>query len=217
MPIRNPPSMAPAKLPMPPSTAAVKALRPAAKPLKTRWTVVDARDETRRAGKQSGDQKRYRDRAVDVDAHERCGFPVLGDRAHRATRRVRSTYVCSAKHRDDRQSHDEDLLGATVKAPTWNVGLGKTAGNGIGDEPCQACIAFSRMNEKPIAVISGASRGALRRRRYASRSSSMPTKPQHTAAIKAPSRHRSRGPDRAARRRRPAPRRPPSEKNVPSV
>ena len=45
------------------------------------------------------------------------------------------------------------------------LGFGMTAGNGIGDGPRQYCIRFSRMNETPIAVISGARRGALRSRR----------------------------------------------------
>ena len=34
-----------------------------------------------------------------------------------------------------------------------------------GEGPRQYCITFSRMNDMPIAVMSGARRGALRKRR----------------------------------------------------
>ena len=54
---------------------------------------------------------------------------------------------------------------AIVTTPRCTSGFGMTSGNGIGEGPVQYCITFSRMNDIPIAVISGASRGALRSRR----------------------------------------------------
>ncbi len=39
---------------------------------------------------------------------------------------------------------------------------GKTWGNDLGDGPYQIWTRFWRMNDTPMAVISGASRGAFR-------------------------------------------------------
>ncbi len=119
------------------------------------------------------------------DAHELRGVAVLGGGAHRlAEFRVEDEQL-QHDHHHDRQHNDEDLLGrdidrADVKDRIWE----DTSGNGTGEGPRQYCMMFSRMNDMPIAVMSGASRGALRNRRYASRSTSTPVMPHSSIATK---------------------------------
>ncbi len=81
----RPPSMAPKMLPMPPSTAAVKALMPGRKPM-NQWTWVKTMrvQDARRARQQAADGEGGDDDAVDVDAHQRGRVLVLADGAHGA-------------------------------------------------------------------------------------------------------------------------------------
>ena len=83
-PMIRPPSTAPRRLPMPPMTAAVNAIRPAWKPWKYQIVgLVERVDQAGGAGHQAAEQEGQRDRGVDVDAHQPRGLRVLGGRAHR--------------------------------------------------------------------------------------------------------------------------------------
>ncbi len=127
-------------------------------------SVVHAADETRRPGKRAADQERHRDRRVDVDAHQLGRVTILGGRPHRLpdfrlrNEELQATIMTIAS------AMTSDRLALIETPPRSTVGLGMKSGNGIGEGPFQSCITFSRMNDMPMAVISGASRGALRSR-----------------------------------------------------
>ena len=64
-----------------------------------------------------------------------------------------------------------------LTGPRAKKGFGSTCGNGTGDGPIQSCRRFSRLNETPIAVRSGARRCRPRSGRYANRSITIPVVP----------------------------------------
>ena len=87
MPMIRPPSTAPLRLPMPPMTAAVNAIRPALEALEVPdRRLVQRVDQAGGAGHHAAEQERQRDRRVDVDAHQARGLGVLRGRAHRLAR-----------------------------------------------------------------------------------------------------------------------------------
>ena len=117
-PMMNPPSAAPAMLPMPPRTAAVNALRPAWKP-RLNWIVPKYRPWTTPAAPASADadEERQRDRAVDVHAHQlrRRHGPGRSTRIARPSR-VRLTNSWSAIISDHRDDDHEDVDRADADA-----------------------------------------------------------------------------------------------------
>ncbi len=90
-------------------------------------------------------------------------------------------------------------------------------GTGIGAGPFQYCMMFSRMNDMPIAVISGARRGALRSRRYASRSMTTPVSPHSSIETRMVSSATPISGSPCSSPETPSSERVASEKNVPSV
>ena len=83
-PSTSPPSIAPGMLPMPPSTAAVKALSPGMKPVYGLIRLYCTPNSTPAAAAHGpADEEGQRDDPVDVDAHEARGRLVLGHRADR--------------------------------------------------------------------------------------------------------------------------------------
>ncbi len=83
-PMSTPPSTAPVRLPMPPSTAAVKAIRPSWKPRSYRVVpIVCYVQQAGRAGHRAAEGEREGDGPVDVDAHQPGGVLVLRGGPHR--------------------------------------------------------------------------------------------------------------------------------------
>ena len=68
----RPPSRAPRRLPMPPSTAAVNALTPSRKPMLNSVPRSRHVEDGGPAGHDAAEQERQHDDAVDVDAHQRA-------------------------------------------------------------------------------------------------------------------------------------------------
>ena len=99
-------------------------------------------------------------------------------------RRVRLTNSWSAIIRDTDTVITKMLTSPMLTSPIWILAVGGiTCGVLIGDGPYRIWMKFWRMNETPIAVISGASRGALRSGRYANRSIATPSRPITTMTI----------------------------------
>ena len=99
MPRVSPPTTAPQTLPMPPSTAAVNALRPARKPIRKLMFVTCSPWATPATAARWRHREGDDDDAVDVDAHEARGVGVLRDGLHPAAVLVRLT-----KYRDRRRT-----------------------------------------------------------------------------------------------------------------
>ena len=104
-PDHRPPSTAPVRLPMPPSTAAVKAKRPSWKP-RSKLRVADRRavETPAGAGERAAERERERDRAVDVDAHHRRRRPGPG----RWRASPCPAFVLLTSHESGRQQRDRD-------------------------------------------------------------------------------------------------------------
>src|SRR5665647_1008671 len=96
----RPPSTAPGRLPMPPTTAAVKAKSPAWKPMYGHACG---------SCKRGADEERHDDDAVDVDPHHRRGFLVEGRGAHRLAG-LRALHEHGEQHHEDDRADDDDHL-----------------------------------------------------------------------------------------------------------
>ena len=79
IPKSRPPSTAPVTLPMPPSTAAMKAFSPGRMPMKgLTWGYFMAHSSPAGPGQERAQQEGKGDDAVDVDAHEADQSPGPG-------------------------------------------------------------------------------------------------------------------------------------------
>ena len=127
--------------------------------------VVEGHDQARRAGEGAGDQEGQRDRPVDVDAHEARRLAVLGGRPHRLALACASDEPAQQQQERDGHADDDDLVHAE---PRWTareedqVVLGRTGSTAVCDGPSRTRPTFCRTNDMPIALIKGATRGALR-------------------------------------------------------
>ncbi len=109
-PRNMPPSMAPGMLPMPPSTAAVKALMPGMKPLKKlTWMKMRPKSTPGSTGHGGADGEGHDDGAVHVDAHERRRGSVLRDGADGRAQLGAHREDVQAHHHQQRGTHDHDV------------------------------------------------------------------------------------------------------------
>ena len=182
-PMMKPPSAAPTVLPMPPRTAAVNALQAGLEAeVEAGDAVLQAVDDAGGARERRPDEERDRDRAVDVHAHQGGGVAVVGRRAHRAPEPRAADEQLERDHQDHRDGDDEQAEHRDRRVADLDERSGREdlrrVRSGTGRRA--SWTTFWRMNETPIAVISGARRGALRSGRYANRSMTTPSRPRTT-------------------------------------
>ena len=112
-PISTPPSMAPGRLPMPPSTAAVNARRPGGvADDEARIVVVEPEDQAGGAGQRRAEEEGDDDHPVDVDAHHARRLLVLGGRLHRLAHLGAAHEVVQRDHERDRHGPEQHLAQA---------------------------------------------------------------------------------------------------------
>ena len=136
------PIMAPRTLPMPPTTAAMKAFQPTRIPM---YGIDDGVGEAvhraRGAREPRTDRERDRDDQVHRNAHQRHVGLVPGNRAHRHAHRSAMHDVVEHEHQEHRQSDDDQLQRGDREAPqvprhvveqssARSAGTGKTRASG---------------------------------------------------------------------------------------
>ena len=116
--------MAPRMLPMPPSTAAAKALTPGMKPMVLQKPKRGAEQEAGGAAEGAADDERAGDGLVDVDAHQGRGRRVLGDAADAAAELGAGDQPVEEDHHHDGGDDDDHLQQRDVRPPPiWTTRL----------------------------------------------------------------------------------------------
>src|SRR5664280_615898 len=128
------------------------------------------------SGQRCPDHERNDDDPVRVDPHQRGRVRVLRRRPHGAAGTRGLDENRESDHQRDRHDDDEQRHPGDADPPQGDGAVGKQPRKRLGclgariEQPDR----LLRTTDTPIAVISGASRGALRSGRYANRSTNTP-------------------------------------------
>ena len=120
--------------------------------------------QARRAGRRPTEAEGEGDRAVDVDAHEPRRICAVARMA--LPWRVRCT-VAQDQQQRHRDHDDDDGRPVDLHVADLRPAVGDALGQLLGAEPLSTRPNHWKMKEMPTAVMSGASLGARRSRRYA--------------------------------------------------
>ena len=121
----RPPRTAPRMLPMPPSTAAVKALRAGREAHGVDDAGADAEEEAGRPPEQTAQDKGLRDDAVDVDAHQAGRLGVLGHGPDPSAQLGQCHDPVEEDEHRDRRHRDQDVIALHLSAEDREQGPGE--------------------------------------------------------------------------------------------
>ena len=166
-PRNMPPTMAPGMLPMPPRTAAVKALMPGMKPVKKLiWMNIRPKSTPATPGHGGADGEGHDDGAVDVDAHQGGRRRVLRDGPDGRAQLGAHHEEVQADHHEQRRADDHHVepLEAQRLGDGQRHRLREDGRHRVGEDAHadDARTVYCRKNEAPMAVMSSTSRGELR-------------------------------------------------------
>ena len=166
-PIRSRRATAPGMLPMPPSTAAVKANSPSGSRGRSAMREVEQVDEARR-------RRPARPPSRKVNEIVRSTSMPISAAASRSCAVARIAFPCASAYDQASASRSGNVIeqrrsACSTRRRSADVKIARAGGQSgastvVRRRP-EASPTFWRMNDIPIAVISGASRGALRSRR----------------------------------------------------
>ncbi len=181
----KPPIAAPIVFPIPPRTAAVNAFRPAKNP-RLNWMLPKYRPWITPAAPARAAAMKNVIAIVWLMSTPMSSAASRSWAVERIARpsRVRPTNTCRATISNSATTSMKMFRRPMLPPAMSSFTLGKIWGTLIGEDENSAWMMFCRMNETPIAVISGASLGAWRRGRYAKRSMITPTEPMTTIVAK---------------------------------
>jgi len=124
--------------------------------------VVGADHHPSHRGEGGADDERQGDDAIDVNAHQPRDLRIFGGSPHRHTEAGAVHHEREPDHHHHGYQHDPDLYHADVGAGELEYGVLHDLGKRQRTAAQMRSATCCRMIDRPIAVISGASRGAPR-------------------------------------------------------
>ena len=145
MPRMMPPTMAPGMIPIPPRTAATKALMPGAIPTeRINRIIIDPNQYAASSSKGRTQGKSHADDAVDIDAHQAGRIGVKGNSTHGLADFCIIDNIRQGQHEDNGTAKDDDLLAIDHKPPTLYTDAAKSEENVRGCGDARRIMPFSR-------------------------------------------------------------------------